>query len=206
MVIDVRIVYLILNEKITTTREEIYVNDIATVISHDAKLRDNIEEIQVKKIEENKCVVINGWEIISIITEAWDDVAVFLQGSQNVLVHYDKQGNQKKSGKRISVWLKGGFITILCFFGAAFTIMAFENDVGTSTIFQGVYMRITGRESNGATLLEFGYSIGLFSGILYFFHHFGKRKGNSDPTPVEVAMLGYKKDVLEAKKEKTENT
>ena len=81
------------------------------------------------------------------------------------------------------------------FSGAAFSIMAFHNDVGITALFGQVYHFFTGRTSDGFTILELSYSLGLGAGILLFFNHFGKRKITSDPTPLEVEMRTYEDEI-----------
>ena len=45
------------------------------------------------------------------------------------------------------------------------------------------------------TVLEICYSIGLFLGIMIFFNHLGRKKITHDPTPIQVEMRTYEKDV-----------
>jgi stage V sporulation protein AA len=73
--------------------------------------------------------------------------------------------------------------------------MAFNNDVGITGLFGQLYQIFTGKASDGFTILEISYSIGVGLGILLFFHHFAREKGNSDPTPLEVEMRTYEDDV-----------
>jgi len=84
---------------------------------------------------------------------------------------------------------------LLAFFGAAFSIMAFNNDVGITTLFGQLYEIFTGETSNGFTLLEISYSIGVGLGILIFFHNFARKKNASDTTPLEVEMRTYEDDI-----------
>lgn len=64
--------------------------------------------------------------------------------------------------------LKIVFVVLISFFGAAFSAMAFNNDVDTVTMFGQIYQLVTGRTSDGFTILEITYSIGLIVGILIF--------------------------------------
>ena len=57
------------------------------------------------------------------------------------------------------------------------------------------YELLTGTKSDGFTILELTYSIGLVVGILVFFNHFGGRKFSVDPTPMEVEMRLYENDI-----------
>ncbi|MDD3367932.1 MAG: hypothetical protein PHP50_03445 [Lachnospiraceae bacterium] len=99
------------------------------------------------------------------------------------------------------IWqvLKIIFVCLLCFFGTGFTIMAFHNDIGIRELFAGLYQMITGENSDGFTVLEISYSIGLFVGITLFFNHLGGKKLTGDPTPIEVELYKYQKDVDDTK-------
>ena len=96
-----------------------------------------------------------------------------------------------------NLWYLGkvAFVCMVSFFGSAFTIMAFHNDIGIRKLFQGIYEEIMGRPSSGFTMLEIAYSVGLAAGILLFFNHFGKKKFTQDPTPIEVEMKNYENDI-----------
>lgn len=54
---------------------------------------------------------------------------------------------------------------------------------------------LIGKKSNGFTILEIMYSVGLVVGILIFFNHFGKKRFTVDPTPMEVQMRLYENDI-----------
>lgn len=62
-------------------------------------------------------------------------------------------------------------------------------------MFGQIYELVTGTESDGFTVLEFTYSIGISIGILTFFNHFGKKRFSVDPTPIEVEMRLYENDL-----------
>jgi len=54
---------------------------------------------------------------------------------------------------------------------------------------------IAGTPSNGYSVLEFSYSIGLCVGIIVFFNHIGGKRISADPTPIEVEMRIYEEEV-----------
>ncbi|MBQ6833954.1 MAG: stage V sporulation protein AA, partial [Lachnospiraceae bacterium] len=54
---------------------------------------------------------------------------------------------------------------------------------------------VMGTPSDGLTILEISYSIGLAFGILVFFNHFASWKLTVDPTPIEVEMRTYETNV-----------
>ena len=65
--------------------------------------------------------------------------------------------------------LKAAIVVLISFFGAAFFTMAFNNDVDTVKMLGQIYDLTTGKPSDGFTILEITYSIGLILGILIFF-------------------------------------
>ena len=86
-------------------------------------------------------------------------------------------------------------ISGITFLGAAFSIMSFNNDVGITKMFGQIYSQVMGHPSDGFSLLELTYSIGLIIGILVFFNHFGGKRFSVDPTPMEVEMRLYENDI-----------
>ena len=100
-----------------------------------------------------------------------------------------------KSGRKAAHIAKAAGVVLLTFAGAAFSIMAFNNDVDTTKLFQQIYTLLTGKTSDGFTILEFTYCIGLVMGILVFFNHFGKKRFSADPTPIEVEMRTYENEI-----------
>ena len=89
-------------------------------------------------------------------------------------------------------------MALICLFGSAFTIMAFHNDIGISDVLARIYEMVTGTSSDGYTALEISYSIGLAIGIIVFYNHVGGKRLTSDPTPLEVEMRNYERDVNQA--------
>ena len=70
-----------------------------------------------------------------------------------------------------------------------------EKDVSVGDVFSKFYRQVMGKESSGVTELEICYSIGLAIGITLFFNHVGSKKITPDPTPMQVEMRKYEKDI-----------
>ena len=107
------------------------------------------------------------------------------------LVNVDKH-------KGLIQWLKTAFVAAISFFGTGFTIMAFHNDISINKIFSKIYEIVMGYPSDGYSILEVSYSVGLAVGIILFFNHVGGRRLTKDPTPIEVEMRTYETDVNKA--------
>lgn len=52
--------------------------------------------------------------------------------------------------KKSVQYLKTALVCVILFFGSAFTIMTFIEDVSVNKVFNALYTRVTGQVSNGA--------------------------------------------------------
>ena len=130
-------------------------------------------------------------KIIEQIHEEYPGLTISNEGESDFIIEY--LPNPQKPG-----WVDAVKTTVLCiiiFFGAAFTIMAFNNDVGVTDVFSKFYQQVTGSASDGVTELEICYSVGMALGILIFFNHVGHKKITPDPTPIQVEMRKYEQDI-----------
>ena len=133
----------------------------------------------------------NGLDVIKKITEMDPTITVNNVGEVDFIIDY----HRPKSPNWAWEWIKTIFVCIICFCGASFAIMTFNNDVSVTDVFSEIYRIIMGKESTGFTILEVSYSVGLALGIVGFFNHFAKFKINTDPTPLEVEMRLYEDNV-----------
>lgn len=130
-------------------------------------------------------------KVIELIHEKYPNVQVESIGEQDFIVEY-------LSGLPSPKWIGYVKLAVLCviiFFGSAFTIMAFNNDVSITGVFERFYKQLVGVEKPDISQLEIAYSIGIAIGILVFFNHLGKRKFSSDPTPIQVEVTKFKQDM-----------
>ena len=136
-------------------------------------------------------VVMSVLKVIQKIHEIYPEASVENIGETDFIVTYEEQDGK---GGAIHV-AKIVMVVLISFFGAAFSTMAFNNDVGVTKMFGQIYELLTGTKSNGFTILEFMYCIGIIIGILTFFNHFGEKRLSVDPTPMEVEMRLYENDI-----------
>lgn len=187
------IVYLKAERNIEVQREDVFLSDAASVRCANPQIEAKAKSIKIYKFhngEDQKCVI-SILKIISLIENACPGVTVESLGEADVLVERVNV-NRHKGWQQ---WLKAAFVSLISFFGTAFTIMAFHNDISIREVFAQIYRVIMGGESSGFTVLEVSYSLGLAIGIILFFNHIGGRRITKDPTPIEVAMKKYEEDV-----------
>lgn len=130
-------------------------------------------------------------KVIECINREYPNLEVVNLGEADIIIIYEEA---HAAGKLVHI-IKVALVVLITFIGAAFSIMAFNNDVNTTKLFDQIYELLVGRPSDGFTILEFTYCIGLIIGILVFFNHFGKKRFSLDPTPMEIEMRLYEKDI-----------
>lgn len=178
------------------TKDDVFLKDVAKVYCADAHITAKVKAIKLYSfgVKDNKRQVFSVLKIIELIQKACPNVTVSNIGEMDTLV---ERVNVDKHKGGIQL-LKVIFVASISFFGTAFTIMAFHNDIGINKVFGKVYELVMGVPSANYTILELSYSIGLALGIIIFFNHIGGRRITKDPTPIEVEMRIYEKEVNDA--------
>lgn len=186
-------VYLNLREITEVHEKDVFVKDVASVYCSDTNIQNKCNAVKVRTVREEKPkrYVESALDVIKKLEETDPSVQVNNVGKVEYIIDYQPS----KAPKYLWQWMKTVFVCIVCFCGAAFAIMTFNNDVSVTEVFKEVYLLITGTESSGFTILEFSYSVGLAVGIIAFFNHFAKWKVNTDPTPLEVEMRLYEDNI-----------
>ena len=185
-------VYISLKENVIVSSKIVKVGDIAEIYCNDAKIAKKVTELEI--LQFNKMpnrTVISVTEVIRVVEDFFKDIDIVNLDNTSVIVQY----SIKKAQNRLLEICKVIMVCLIVFFGAGFAIMSFNEDVSTSSLFKNVYELFTGKESNGRTLIEASYSIGLGFGIIMLYGHFWKVRITNDPTPSEVEMSKYEKDI-----------
>ncbi len=189
-------VYIKADRNIEVAKASVMLGDVLKIECTDPAMLARIRSIHLLTFHhpENKRqrrAVVSVLKVIQKIHEIYSDTTVENIGEADFIVTYEEQDG--KGG--IVHAAKIAVVVLISFFGAAFSTMAFNNDVGVTKMFGQIYELLTGTKSNGFTILEFTYCIGIVIGILTFFNHFGKRRLSVDPTPMEVEMRLYENDI-----------
>lgn len=190
-------VYVELEDSVQVTDRKVLVSDIATIWTPEPALASKIKNTVVYRFESEDKQVIGLLWITKAILSHFPDCVVIPHGESDCVVERvdaSKKDGQNTLFKKCKVFL----VCVICLLGGAFSIMAFHNDIDITSIFMKFYEFVTGNKSSGFTILEVSYSIGLLAGILVFYNHIGKKKITSEPTPIEVSMRNYERDMDEA--------
>lgn len=176
------------------TEPDLFLGKVAKMWCKDKTLLSKCMAIKLARVGkdmEEERFVFSILDIVKLVQEVCPDVDVQNMGEQDFVVEY------KKTAPSIVwwEWTKAAFIFIIVFVGAAFAIITFNHDVNVGEVFQNIYRLVTGEMPMGFNSLNIGYCIGLAAGILVFYNHFSGKKATADPTPLDVELRSYEKDI-----------
>lgn len=186
-------VYLKCERNIEVQSEDVQMTDVGSLQCSDPVVSAKLKALKVHHFGSNspKRCVISALKLVKLMEDACPGITVQVLGEPDVLVEWVEVKKYKGSVQ----WLKTALVCLVSFFGTAFTIMAYHNDVGINEVFTEIHKIVMNREPQGLNVLEVSYSLGLALGIIVFFNHVGGRRLTKDPTPIEVAMRTYEEDV-----------
>lgn len=190
---DYDVLYIKGNRDVEVTRTNVTLGEILAFECSNKAILPEIKELEILEIPEGRQrrYVISILKIIACIHEKYPEMEIQNLGETDIIITYENQNTPGMAARII----KTAAVMLLTFTGAAFSIMSFNNDVSITKLFSQIYEWMTGMTSNGFTVLEVSYSLGIPVGILIFFNHFGKKKFTVDPTPLEVQMRLYENDI-----------
>ena len=185
--------YLQIDQNVEVHHPHVYLQDVAQLSCSNSKVLNRCRVLPVANLEPGKPgrYVFSVVDLIELIQKKEENLDISALGEASFLVTYREEAVKSK----VWTWVKAVIICLATFFGTAFAIMSFNNDVDLTTLFGQIYQQVTGAKSSGFTILEITYSIGIGAGVLFFFNHFGSMKLTQDPTPMQVQMRVYEDDV-----------
>lgn len=180
-------------KNVEVTKQEVTLGDLLSMHCAKMEILPKLKTLRVYKFREQKKkrVVISVLKLIELIQANYPELEVENLGEIDLIVTHEDQQTPSK----FMHFIKAALVVLTTFVGSAFSVMAFNSDAGIVKLFGQIYEQFMGYTSNGFTILEFTYCLGLAVGILVFFNHFGKRKKESDPTPMEIEMRLYENDI-----------
>jgi len=185
------IAYLSLREKqYFKPNSEITLGQIAQIIAP-KKYEKSLHQLKIYQVlPQEHLVVIDFMKIISMIKNKFPDIEVYTIGNQEIILEIVNSPVPKKPNLLAVV-----FVWILLFIGSGLAIMNFHYDVSMLDVHQRLYYLVTGQEKAKPLLLQIPYSLGIGLGMILFFNHLFKKKINEEPSPLEVEMFLYQKNL-----------
>ena len=185
--------YMQIDMNILIKHPHVYLQDIARLSCTNSKVLNRLRVLPVISLNPGTPgrYTMSVMDLVDLIQKKEPDLDITPLGEPSFILTYRPPGKSQMVFDILKVF----FISLASFFGAAFSIMTFNTDADVGTLFKQIYQQVTGNVSNGFTILEISYSIGLAAGVLFFFNHFGRKKFSADPTPMQVQMRQYEDNV-----------
>lgn len=187
------VLYLKIDKHIQSSRLPVPLEQIASILCSKKEIESKVKAVRfpAELIQQEGHYVYSVTDVMEAIWKVCPNLTIENLGESDFILTLEKE---KRSSDLLDLG-KTLLVCLLAFFGASFSIMAFNNDVDVTRLFQQLYETFSGEVSDGFTVLEWTYSTGVGLGILIFFHHFSRRSKTTEPTPLEVEMRTYEEDV-----------
>lgn len=190
--------YIKIDRNTCVTQPKVLLSDVAKIECERQDILRKVKNIVIynfdtplKDGKHHRTISMSVLKVIEYIHGICPGSLIVNEGETDFVIEYQEQ--PKKDD-----WLDKIKTVILCiiiFFGSAFSIIAFNNDISIRDTFHQFYFQVTGTNSTGISELEVCYCIGLAIGIIIFFNHVGPKKITHDPTPLQVEMRKYENDL-----------
>ena len=186
-------VYLKAEQHVEVTNPKVKLSDVMKVYSVDASLEKKVSALILLQSREkkDKDYMFSILKVVELVSKEFPEVDIKNEGEKDFIITI-------RYSKTSPVWLEYGKVagvSLLCFFGAAFSIMTFNEDVSVQDVFGYLCERITGNKEVGRDTIQLSYCIGLPLGIILFYNHFAGFRVQRDPTPIQTQMRLYEEDV-----------
>lgn len=190
------VVYLKIEQSVQVVNKRITLQDIAEVYALDQEMVKQLGKIVIytAKGDKNEKKVVSALKLIQVIQKEYPDVQVEPIGETDTVVEYRLPVPKRKALEYAKLLV----MSLIVFFGSAFTIMTFNEDVSVRDVFDQIYKLVMGVEKEGGSVLEIAYCVGMPIGILGFYNHFSASKVKEDPTPIHIEMRTYEEDMNKA--------
>lgn len=190
-----RIVYVKAERCSTVSEKKVLIKDVAEVFSNDKTLERKLRNTVLLSVQNNQSekFAFSVLKLFEVLSAEQNDVEWVNVGEDEFIVAY----HPTKKSSLVLELLKTAFVCLAVFFGAAFTVMTFNQDVAVADVFRMMEELVLGKGVE-SKVIEIAYSLGLPTGIILFFNHFSRLKIDSDPTPLQVQLRLYEENVNKA--------
>lgn len=178
------------------------VSDIADVYAPAAVLK-RVESMHLLPVKHSGVHVVSVIDVVKAISQALPGHSVINLGEMDTMVSVKIEPPKKR---KLIRFIKVALVALVLFIGSSTAIMAFHTDSQLGTVFKEYHKIFFGEQQNAERplIINIPYSIGLAVGIVVFFNHFGGKRFSKEPTPIEVEIASYERDVADAVVDKSE--
>lgn len=190
------VVYIKIDQNVQVLNKKILLQDVAEIYSTDNNMVKEIGSTVLYTVKGNKNEILafSVMKVIGMIQKSFPGITIQNIGEPEFIVEY----KMPEPDKKWLEYIKLIFVSLIVFFGSAFTIMTFNTDVSVGEVFDNLYYLVMGTKKNTGSVLEIAYSVGILLGIFGFYNHFKGQKLHDDPTPIHIEMRNYEEEMNKA--------
>ena len=158
-------IYLKIDQQRYVKKPKVDIGDVMTVYCSDKDMIEKIGHITLVEFTLGKYdrKVLDALDVVGIIQKEYPDADIECLGECDFVVEY------KKPEKEGTVhWIKVAVICFITMVGSGYGIIAYNNDVSTTDIFDRVYELLGASAYKATNAMEIAYAVGLFIGIVIF--------------------------------------
>ena len=179
-------VYIKANGNCVVYNKKVTLSDVLKIECTNLGVLRAIKQMDLYHFTHEHAQVFSILKVIERIHKEYPTAEVVNCGESDFIVEYQLETIKNTFIEKLKLIL----ISVIVFFGSAFTIMTFHIDIGIQKTFERFYVQLMGVEKPTVTELEISYSIGLAVGIIVFFNHFSKKKlTKENVTEVMISIL-----------------
>ncbi len=182
--------YLQFEQDTAVDTRTVKLKDVAKIYCTDAAISSKAGDLIIAKLQsDEKKKVMSSLDVIRTVLRQYPNASITVLGENDFII--SMKDNSKKNV--IWEWCRTALVCLIAFFGAAFSISTFNNDVDVPLIFDQILVSLK-KPGELLTWLQVSYSLGIPLGVLVFYNHLSKKKMYNDPTPLEVEMRIYEQE------------
>lgn len=188
-----QVIYIKVPQCIQVQNPKVYLKDFLTLYTTDSHLKAKILSTFFHNFSENEDgqLIVSILKIIEFIQNDYPNLTIENLGEKDFIIQYKTKTKLKKCKENFFTI----FICLVAFFGGGYAIMAYNTDIAAKELFTYLSMIFLGNPKSGVFYIAISYAIGLTIGLLTFLNHLGRKKFISEPSPLEIQMRLYEKDV-----------
>ncbi|NQX44880.1 stage V sporulation protein AA [Paenibacillus tritici] len=186
------VIYIQLKNRVTVPKGHgVMLRDVAYLIT-EPEWREPLYSLLLIQPQQSdgNLILIDLMTVIPRIHELFPHAEIQPIGEGRTIVQIEGPATASKPSLALFV-----LVWLLLFFGSALTIMNFHADVSMQEVQIRIVEMLTGRRDEHPYVFQIAYSLGIGFGMVIFFNHLFKKKWNEEPTPLEVEMFLYQKNI-----------